>query len=122
MREHITVSLRCVCTCEEVTSLGAAPRYDFSAMGGGPDGDLTMKTAIKLALLAVAGTALLAAPASAAQPHRRPTAHSLQYSPAPGVFQNDTVIEGGQYLGRDPDPNVRGQLLKDDSEYEGNSY
>ena len=81
-----------------------------------------MKTTIKLALLAVAGTTLLAAPASAAQPHRRPAAHALHYSPAPGVFQNDTVIEGGQYLGRDPDPNVRGQLLKDDSEYEGNSY
>ena len=39
-----------------------------------------------------------------------------------GVFQNDTVNQGGQYLGRDPDPNVRSEILKDDSEYNGNGY
>jgi hypothetical protein len=38
------------------------------------------------------------------------------------VFQNDTVNQGGQYLGRDPDPNVRSEILKDDSEYNGNGY
>jgi hypothetical protein len=80
-----------------------------------------MKTTIKLMLLAAVGAALVAVPASA-QPtnHRRP-AHTFQYSPAPGVFQNDTVTLGGQYLGRDPDPNVRGEILKDDSEYNGNN-
>jgi len=46
----------------------------------------------------------------------------LPVQPAPGVFQNDTVNQGGQYLGRDPDPNVRSQILKDDSEYNGNGY
>jgi hypothetical protein len=82
-----------------------------------------MKTTIKLTLLAAVGAALLAAPASAQPNHRRQQVqHSQQYSPAPGVFRNDTVIEDGQYLGRDPDPNVRSQILKDDSEYNGNGY
>jgi hypothetical protein len=69
-----------------------------------------MKTTIKLMLLAAVGAALMAVPAS------------VQYSPAPGVFQNDTVNQGGQYLGRDPDPSVRSEILKDDSEYNGNGY
>ena len=30
--------------------------------------------------------------------------------------------EDGQYLGRDPDPNVRSQILKSESDYNGNSY
>ena len=83
-----------------------------------------MKTTIKLTLLAALGAALLAAPASAQPNHRRQVQvqRSLQYYPAPGVFRNDTVIEDGQYLGRDPDPNVRSQLRKDDSEYNGNGY
>jgi hypothetical protein len=49
-----------------------------------------MKRTIKLMLLAAVGGALLAAPASA-QPNHRRAAHTFQYSPAPGVFQNDTV-------------------------------
>ena len=80
-----------------------------------------MKTTIKLMLLAAVGAALMAVPASAQPSHRR-AAHTIQYSPAPGVFQNDTVNQGGQYLGRDPDPNVRSEILKDDSEYNGNGY
>ena len=80
-----------------------------------------MKTTIKLMLLTAVGGALLTAPASA-QPHHRRAAHTFQYNPAPGVFRNDTVDQGGQYLGRDPDPNVRSQILKDDSEYNGNGY
>jgi len=80
-----------------------------------------MKRTIKLMLLAAMGGALLAAPASA-QPNHRRAPHSFQYSPAPGAFQNDTVNQGGQYLGRDPDPHVRSQILKDDSEYNGNGY
>jgi len=80
-----------------------------------------MKTTIKLTLLAAMGAALLAVPASAQPSHRR-AAHTFQYSPAPGVFQNDTVSRGGQYLGQDPDPNVRGEILKDNSEYNGNGY
>jgi hypothetical protein len=86
---------------------------------------MTMKTTIKLTLLAAVGAALLAAPASAQPNHRRQQVqvqHSQQYYPAPGVFRNDTVTEDGQYLGRDPDPNVRSQILKDDSEYNGNGY
>lgn len=82
-----------------------------------------MNTTIKLLLVSAVGAVLLAAPASAQPNHRRQQVqHTQQSWPAPGVFRNDTVIEGGQYLGRDPDPNVRDQLLKDDSEYNGNSY
>ena len=77
-----------------------------------------MKTTIKLALLAVAGTALLATPASARYHSQTQRAH--QHSPALGVFQDDTVIDAGQYLGRDPDPNVRFELRRDDSAYNGN--
>jgi hypothetical protein len=83
--------------------------------------EMTMKTTLKLTLLAAIGAASLAAPASAQPNHRRQQGqHSQPYFPASGVLQNDTVIEGGQYLGRDPDPNVRSQILKDDSEYNGN--
>jgi len=83
-----------------------------------------MKTTIKLTLLAAIGTALLAVPATAQTTQKRQAQRVLQYraGPAPGVFRNDTVIEDGQYLGRDPDPNVRSQLLKTDSDYNGNSY
>jgi hypothetical protein len=82
-----------------------------------------MKTTIKLVLLAAVGAGLLTAPASAQPNHRRQQVQrTLQYHPAPGVFRNDTVIQDGQYLGRDPDPNVREQILKDNSEYNGNSY
>jgi hypothetical protein len=80
-----------------------------------------MKKTINLMLLAAMGAALVAVPASAQPNHRRP-AHTFQYSPAPGVFQNDTLDRGGQYLGQDPDPNVRGEILKDDSQYNGNGY
>jgi hypothetical protein len=35
----------------------------------------------------------------------------------------DTVHEGGhKYLGRDPDPEVRYQIMKDESMHKGNSY
>ncbi len=81
-----------------------------------------MKTTFKLMLLAAVGAALLAVPASAQPSHKRQAQRVLQYRPAPGVFRNDTVIEDGQYLGRDPDPNVRSQILKSESDYNGNSF
>jgi hypothetical protein len=84
---------------------------------------MSMKTIINLTLLAAVGTALLAVPASAQTTHRRHQAQqTLQYAPAPGVFQNDTVVVDGKYLGRDPDPNVRAQIRKDESQYNGNGY
>jgi hypothetical protein len=79
-----------------------------------------MKTTIKLALLAAAGTALLATPTSARPHHLQQAQRAYQHSLAPGVLEDDTVIEAGQYLGRDPDPNVRFELRRDDSAYNGN--
>ena len=82
-----------------------------------------MKTTIKLILLGALGTALLTVPAGAQPNHRRQQVQRIQhYYPAPGVFRNDTVNLDEQYLGRDPDPNVRGQIRKDDSDYNGNAY
>jgi hypothetical protein len=77
-----------------------------------------MKTIIKLTLLAAAAATLLAVPASAKTSPRH-VLHRFQYNLAP-VFQNDTVIEDGRYLGRDPDPNVRAELRRDDGAYNGN--
>jgi hypothetical protein len=86
--------------------------------------EMTMKTAIKLALLAALGGALLAIPASAESAQRRQvrSAPTLQYRPAQDTFQNDTVMLGGEYIGQDPDANVRGELLKNESTYNGNAY
>jgi hypothetical protein len=78
-----------------------------------------MQTTIKLTILAALGAAFLVAPASAKTSHW-PPAHSFRYSPAPNLFRNDTVIEDGQVLGRDPDANVRAELRRDSSEYTGN--
>ena len=75
-----------------------------------------MKTTIKVALLAATGMALLATPASARYYPQRTHHHG----PALGVFRDDTVIEAGTYLGRDPDPNVRFELRRDDTAYNGN--
>jgi hypothetical protein len=78
-----------------------------------------MKTTIKLMIVAAFGAALLATPVSAktGQWH---ASNPLQHNPTSGMFLNNTVIDDGQYLGRDPDPNVRSELRRDDSAYNGN--
>lgn len=50
--------------------------------------------------------------------HRQPLATD-SYAMAP---RNDTVVEDGQVLGADPDPFIRGQLLREGNpgDYEGN--
>jgi hypothetical protein len=78
-----------------------------------------MKTTIKLMLLAAFGAALVAAPVSAKAGHWQ-ASHSFHFNSTPGVFLNNTVIDDGQYLGRDPDPNVRSELRRDDGAYNGN--
>ena len=44
-----------------------------------------------------------------------PAAHDVRNARAQALSPNDpdTVYEGGQYVGRDPDPNVRLQLRRD---------
>ena len=74
-----------------------------------------MKTSIKLALLAALGAALLSLPASAeSRQLRRPMQPTMQYQPAQGTFLNDTITLGDESAGRDPDLNVRGELVKND--------
>ena len=78
-----------------------------------------MQKTIKLALvLAVAGS-WLAAPAFARPPHQHEPG-SFELSPAPSAHRSESVVEGGVYLGRDPDPNVRLDLRRDSSIHEGN--
>jgi hypothetical protein len=42
-----------------------------------------------------------------------PTARGVRNAQALSPNDSDTVYEGGQYVGRDPDPNVRLQLRRD---------
>jgi opacity protein-like surface antigen len=74
-------------------------------------------------LLAVALTALAASPALAATHHRstesQAAANSAYDYTMPG---SDAVVSDGQYLGADPDPAIRQELLRegDQSEIGGN--
>ena len=92
---------------------------------------MTKTSMIKTILLATAATAVLAAgPASArTRHHATPRAEATQvYAPAglgTGQFYtNDpyVVTDGANYLGRDPDPQIRSEMLKDDVSHNGNSY
>ena len=91
-----------------------------------------MTKTIKTILLATAATAVIAAgPASArTRQHVTPRVEATQpYSPMSeaGVttqyYGNDpyVVTDGARYLGRDPDIQIRSQILKDDSTYNGNN-
>ena len=77
----------------------------------------TMRTTIKLMLLVAVGATWLAAPAFAKPRHVHIRLGGFEYSPAPGY----TVVEGGRYLGRDPDPSIRFELRRDAAQYEGNN-
>ena len=90
-----------------------------------------MTKIIKTVLLATAATAVIAAgPASARTRHQAaPRVEATQpYSPMSeaGVAQyygNDpyVVTDGARYIGRDPDIQIRSQILKDESMYNGNN-
>jgi hypothetical protein len=71
----------------------------------------------------------LASPAEAAKKHRKPTAayHSMvhrQAAVAPrSAFQGGVLAgplyNGQDYIGDDPDPNIRAYLIKDKTRYGG---
>jgi hypothetical protein len=63
---------------------------------------------------AIAAIMLLASPAFA-QPGRPASAH-----PVSAATTSDVVTVDGQYIGRDPDPNVRNELRRDYGYYLGN--
>jgi len=81
---------------------------------------------------AAAGAALLATAAfgqTAPQTSSRPSARAklqtvpLQKLPALSPKLPNTVHEGGhKYLGRDPNPEIRYQIMKDEVMHKGNNY
>jgi hypothetical protein len=87
----------------------------------------TLKT---IALGAIAAAAIAAQPALAATP-RHPARHHVPAAAvtnANGVEYGQrvadpaVVTDGATYIGRDPDPQIRTEILKDDSMHNGNAY
>lgn len=65
-------------------------------------------------IIALAAAATLASPALAHSRHMKRAGHELRGIQAQAVPANDgnAVYANGQYLGSDPDPQVRLQLLR----------
>jgi hypothetical protein len=92
----------------------------------------TMTKLIKTVLLATAATAVIAAGPASARTRHHATSRVEATQPYStmsdaGVTQyygNDpyVVTDGARYLGRDPDLQIRSQILKDDTAYNGNGY
>ena len=86
----------------------------------------------KLSLSAIAGAALFATsvfgqtgPQTSAKPLTRvkPKPPTVQKLPALSTKLPNTVHEGGhKYLGRDPNPEIRYQIMKDETMHKGNNY
>ena len=89
-----------------------------------------MTKILNAVVLAAAATAVIAAgPASArTRHHAAPRLEATQaYTPmsesGAQYYGNDpyVVTDGARYIGRDPDIQIRSQLLKDESMYNGNN-
>lgn len=88
------------------------------------------KTFKTLALAVTAAGLLAAGPALARTRHETPRYDAMQASQADmnesGVAYNGNdpyvVTDGAHYLGRDPDLQIREDLLKDDTMHNGNAY
>ena len=65
---------------------------------------------IKKVLAALALATLAASPAFAATSHKQRTSASASYAAA---HDPNVVVSDGQIVGRDPDPNIRFQLMRD---------
>ena len=85
---------------------------------------MTKISVIKTIMLATAATAVLAAgPASArTRHHATPRVEATQAVAQPDAGPSYVVTDGARYLGRDPDAQIRGEMLKDDVSHNGNSY
>ena len=70
----------------------------------------TIKIAMAAAMLVIASPAFARSDRHALSP----LAHQL-----PAAVASDTVIVGGRYIGRDPDPQVRIELHRDYNDYLG---
>jgi hypothetical protein len=80
---------------------------------------------VKLLVAAVALAVLAATPADAKRKHRKHVKSAPQASAQiarhryPGSFAPGPVYSGNLYLGDDPDPFIRSQLLRDQSQLDG---
>ena len=84
-----------------------------------------MQSIFKITLLAATGAALVAAVPASAKTLRHYSRAPLTYRADPPVFNPadpTIVIENGHYIGRDPDPQIRSELLKNQGDYQGNAY
>ena len=68
---------------------------------------------MKKLLLAVALAAVAASPAFAARHHRATTDDPANQAYASAPASSDLVIDNGRLIGADPDPFIRGQLLRE---------
>jgi hypothetical protein len=88
-------------------------------------------TALAVALLAIPSVAqqtetkkLQSKPVQSQQTTRATSGSRSQWPlPALNTKLSNTVHEGGhKYLGRDPDPTVRTQIMRDEAMHKGNNY
>jgi hypothetical protein len=86
----------------------------------------------QLSLSAIAGAALFATSAFGQTGPQTTTTPLVRAKPKPATVQKlpalspklpNTVHEGGhKYLGRDPSPEIRYQIMKDETMHKGNNY
>lgn len=91
-----------------------------------------MASTFKTGLFAVTAALLMAAPMSAQAATRHRAARAIPAPvtndmPAPYASERDPSVvsdnnAGVSYLGRDPDQQIRSEILKDDTAHNGNSY
>lgn len=70
---------------------------------------------IKLLLMTLGAAALIATPALAATHHKGKASHTFVSEPQPDAA-NEIYGWDGRLLSTDPDPNIRVQLLRDQSQ------
>ena len=86
----------------------------------------------QLSLSAIAGAAVFATLAFGQTGPQTSATPSVRAKPKPAIAQKlpalspklpNTVHEGGhKYLGRDPSPEIRYQIMKDEAMHKGNNY
>jgi hypothetical protein len=88
-----------------------------------------MTSTFKTLALAAAASLLVAGPALARTRHAAPRYDAMQASQADVnangfVYGSDpyVVTDGVTYLGRDPDLQIRSQILRDETMHNGNAY
>jgi hypothetical protein len=74
-------------------------------------------------LAALVASAVVAAPAEAATKKHKKTVHRAPVSavaPRPGIASDPySVYVSGEYIGRDPDPNIRAYMVRNPHQWDG---